>query len=1112
MADYSITGDTKLDTSGFTKGISSMTVAAGNLISDLTKTAATKLAGLAKSSVSVGMNFDASMSQVAATMGTTVDQIDNLTKVAKEMGSTTKFTATQAADALNYLALAGYDANKAAEVLPSVLNLAAAGGMDLAYASDLVTDAMASLNIEANKQNVDDFGNKLAMAASKANANVSQLGEAILTVGGTAANLKGGTTELTTALGLLANVGIKGAEGGTHLRNIILSLQSPTDEAAKKMQKLGLQVYDSQGKMRGLNDILSDLNSAMNGMTQGQKDSIINQLFNKTDLAAVNGLLAAQGEQWDTLAAQIDSADGAMGQMAETQIDNLQGAMTIMSSAFEGMQLAVYDELEPTLTEAVKWGTDCLTQLTTALSEGGPEAMLAAAGEIISDLAAGIAAQLPGLMQTGVEIITQLAQNLTDTMPAMLDTGAEVLAALAQGIINATPALLTSATEIIAEFMLYLGDHADEIMDTGMQLLESLVIGITDNLPQLITAAAALIANWAAALIAHLPDILKCGAAMLTTLVDGIVCSLENLAEAALACVAKLVGVWDGSMDEWGHIGENIVSGLLNGIKGAWNSLTKWVSNGINGLVSGVKGRLGIHSPSKVFDEIGVQVCNGLAQGLDRGNKKVKDAAKTVVASVTDSTTTLTNGVAKTVETVTERMANGATQQKQTITETSRQMVGGVLKDIKTVTSIAADGTKTVKQTMETVRETAKTVTSTFETLADGVKTTTQTVTETLTDGTETQKQVITEVYDDVVDGALVTVEKIKTVAADGTVQVAEQIKKSSADTFDGLWKEIQTEADTGVLGTFDDLYTAVKNQDWLGIGKWVASTIYSGLTADQKKQVKSFALGIVTKLNKALGGARDQLVQGAIDLGGQIVNGLTGGFSEVWQQAQGLGSTLMEIFGGLKAPLQNAALAISQGLSGGLLSSFPTIFAGVASLIGAVGAAFEGLLTAISAALSATVFGIPMGLIVAAAAVALGVAIAAIVGSMGGSKKNVSHGGGSSGGGSSGSGSMGSVDITTGTGSLEDAINANTKALEKTNSALADMIRQAGALVLSDNMRLGSTVAASGTAQVVSAANSYHREGDTTINQYIQSKAQTAADLARETRWEADKAKARKR
>ena len=504
------------------------------------------------------------------------------------------------------------------------------------------------------------------------------------------------------------------------------------------------------------------------------------------------------------------------------------------------------------------------------------------------------------------------------------------------------------------------------------------------------------------------------------------------------------------------------------------------------------------------------------ASAVSTSGKKASASTKAVTASVvksiSDTTTTVKDGITRTVETVNETLSNGKQQQKQTITETSRQMVGGVLKDVKTITEVAADGTKTVKQTMETVRETAKTVTSTFETLADGVKTTTQTVTETLTDGTETQKQVITEVYDDVVDGALVTIERVKTIAADGTVQVAETTKKSAADTFDGLWKELQDSANTGVLGTFDDLYTAVKNQDWLSIGKWVASTIYSGLTADQKQQVQSFALGIVDKLNKALGGARDQLVQGAIDLGGQIVNGLTGGFGEVWQQAQGLGSTLVSVFQGLQGPLSAAALAISQGLSGGLLSSFPAIFAGVASLIGAVGAAFEGLLAAISAALSATVFGIPMGLVVAAAAVALGIAIAAICSRLGGSKKSSGVSGGSSSGGSSGSGSMGSVDVTTGTGSLEDAINANTLALKKTNAALADMIRQAGALVLSDNMRLGSTVAASGTAQVVSAARSYHREGDTNIIQNFYNGHDTAAAQQREARWEADKAKARKR
>lgn len=496
-----------------------------------------------------------------------------------------------------------------------------------------------------------------------------------------------------------------------------------------------------------------------------------------------------------------------------------------------------------------------------------------------------------------------------------------------------------------------------------------------------------------------------------------------------------------------------------------------------------------------------------------KASASAQTATATVVKSISDTTTTVKDGITRTVETVNETLSNGKQQQKQTITETSRQMVDGVLKDVKTITEVAADGTKTVKQTMETVRETAKTVTSTFETLADGVKTTTQTVTETLTDGTETQKQVITEVYDDIVDGALVTIERVKTVAADGTVQVAEQIKKSSADTCDGLWKEIQTEADTGILGTFDDLYTAVKNQDWLSVGKWVANTIYGGLTANQKKQVDDFALGIVTKLNEALGGARDQLVQGAIDLGGQIVNGLTSGFSEVWQQAQGLGSTLIEIFGGLKTPLSTAALAISQGMKGGLISAFPEILASLGGLIGSIGGAFVAMLDAIAAALFPTGFGTPQALLMIAAGVALAAVIAGIVASIGGSfSKKGSSGGGSSGGGSSGSGSMGSVDITTGTGSLEDAINANTKALEKTNSALADMIRQAGALVLSDNMRLGSTVAASGTAQVVSAARSYHREGDINITQYIQSKAQTAADLARETRWEADKARRQRR
>ena len=925
----------------------------------------------------------------------------------------------------------------------------------------------------------------------------------------------------------------------SEIRKMAASTPFSLDDLTSGTQTLlqfGIAADDTTGVLQRLGDIslgnaekLQTLTRAYGKMSSAQKVTLENvNMMIDAGFNPLNQICDATGESMSDLYKRISD-----GKVSFSELEAAVKAATSQGGQFYNGML----EASQTFSGRMSTLTDNTKALLGALSDS-------------------FYSSLSDLLPVANDVVLELTDAFTEGgVPAMLDTAAELLDNFADGLIQKMPDAVSAVSDLLTELLNYLADHQDDIFDSGVQLLENLIIGITDSLPNLITSAANLIARFAAALISHLPDILKCGAAMLTTLVDGIIRSIENLAEAALACIAKLVGVWDGNMDEFGHIGENIVQGIINGIAGMWGKLTSWVSTLIanlvgtasNAAVSGItegttdapsrKGstvtdadrarRQKLHAErvkqaqeeaaaAKASAETISQSAGKAASAVSTSGKKAGASTKAVTASVvksiSDTTTTVKDGITRTVETVNETLSNGKQQQKQTITETSRQMVDGVLKDVKTITEVAADGTKTIKQTMETVRETAKTVTSTFETLADVVKTTTQTVTETLTDGTQTQKQVITETYDDVVDGALVTIERVKTLAADGTVQVAEQIKKSSADTFDGLWKELQDSANTGVLGTFDDLYTAVKNQDWLSVGKWVASTIYSGLTADQKQQVQSFALGIVDKLNKALGGARDQLVQGAIDLGGQIVNGLTGGFSEVWQQAQGLGSTLVSVFQGLQGPLSAAALAISQGLSGGLLSSFPAIFAGVASLIGAVGAAFEGLLAAISAALSATVFGIPMGLVVAAAAVALGIAIAAICSRLGGSKKSSGVSGGGSSGGSSGSGSMGSVDITTGTGSLEDAINANTLALKKTNSALADMIRQAGALVLSDNMRLGSTVAASGTAQVVSAARSYHREGDTNITQNFYNGHDTAAAQQREARWEADKAKARKR
>lgn len=499
------------------------------------------------------------------------------------------------------------------------------------------------------------------------------------------------------------------------------------------------------------------------------------------------------------------------------------------------------------------------------------------------------------------------------------------------------------------------------------------------------------------------------------------------------------------------------------------------------------------------------------ASAAQKAASSTKQASAEIVKSISDTTTAVRDGVTKTTETVTETLSNGTTQQKQTITSTSRQMVDGVLKDIKTVETIAADGKRTVSQTMETVRDVVNTVTATTTALADGVKTTTQTVTKTLADGTAEQQQVITQTQDKVIDGVLRTVETVKTIAADGTEQVAETIRDSAAKTLDGLWSALKDRANEGILGTVDTLWNAVKSGDWVGIGKWAASALYSGLTADQKQQLTDYALSLVDQLNGVLGDAAGSLAQTAWSIGQSLFDGITGKFGDISSMAVKMGGTLKSVFGALKVPLAAAAKAISAGLSGGLLSMFPAIYAGFAGMIGTIGAAVEGMLAAISAALTSTLFGIPAGLVVAAAAVALGVAIAAIVSKLGGSHSSSGGSGGSGGGGGGSSGlDLDTPSITDGSNKLTDTIDANTAKLTEINKSLAKLVKSANALVLSDNMAVSSRVAASGTAQVAAAARSY-REGDVHITQHIYSKAQTAADLQREARWEADRAKAQK-
>lgn len=365
---------------------------ASEVILDAAKALAKSIGDIATKAVEVGSSFEASMSQVAATMGITASEIANgskeyqlLADAAKACGEATKYSATEAGEALNYLALAGYDAEKAAATLPKVLDLAAAGGMSLATASDLVTDSMAALAMETDE--LDKYIDEMAKTSQKSNTSVQQLGEATLVCAGAVSSAGVDLETMNTALGVLANNGIKGAEGGTHLRNVLLSLSAPTEAAEIALNKLGVETTTMGGDLRNLEAILIDLNSALSGMGTADKTRMIKTIFNKTDIAAVNALLKSTSGEFVGLYKEIEHCSGAAANMAETMNDNLKGKVTILQSTLEALGISAYEVFDDELKKGVEHATDAVARLNKSVKEGDMNTslnkMAMATGELI---------------------------------------------------------------------------------------------------------------------------------------------------------------------------------------------------------------------------------------------------------------------------------------------------------------------------------------------------------------------------------------------------------------------------------------------------------------------------------------------------------------------------------------------------------------------------------------------------------------------------------------------------------------------------------------------------------------------------------------------------------
>lgn len=636
----------------------------------------------AGTSVKVGSDFDSAMAQVGATMLKTSEELKeevgsvstaygdfsgNLRDFAMFLGKNTKYSATEAANALNYMALAGYKTQESMEMLPNVLSLASAGGFDLARASDMVTDTQSAFGISAERTTL--MVNEMAKAASTGNTSVEQLGDAFLVVGGLAKELNGGfveladgtkapvdgITEMEIALTAMANAGIKGSEAGTHMRNMLMKLSNPTSEGTVLLEKMGVQVFDTSGQMRSLSDIMGDLNGALGKMTQKEKINAIGELFNARDLASAEALLGAVGEDWNKIGESIlhaSDAGGSAAAMAKIQEDTLAGAMKTFNSALEYAQIVVSDKLSPSLKEFVKFGTKGIGTLTDAFQDGGLSGAMSALGGILSDGIALIMDKLPDFINAGMGLLGALGQGIIDNLPQLVDAATQIVVQLANGLVKALPELAKGAITLIQSLKESFANNAGTLMQVGSELLSMLWQGVTERLPMLTQGAIELMGNLATYLQDAIPQLLPVAlnalmefsgslrenAGMLVdgaldlimALADGLIANLPVMIETIPTIVSNIAGIINDNAPKLIATGIELIGSLVAGIIDAIPTLiaefpkivqaifdvitaVNWISLGntiINGIKNGVT-NLAAQIPQKL-SEIGQKAFDAL--------------------------------------------------------------------------------------------------------------------------------------------------------------------------------------------------------------------------------------------------------------------------------------------------------------------------------------------------------------------------------------------------------------------------------------------------------------------------------------------------------------------
>ena len=835
--------------------------------------------------------------------------------------------------------------------------------------------------------------------------------------------------------------------------SLMQSQQTVFDNAAQAYKTVGLSANDYMEQTTSfaaslLSSVSKDTNAAAQLANMAMVDMADNANKMGTNMQDIQNAYQGFAKQNYTMLDNLKLGYG--GTQAEMQ-RLLTDAEKISGVHYDLGNLAdMYSAIHVIQQEMDITGTTAREAATTLT--GSFAAMKAAAQNVLGNWSTGadLTAPLQALTDTAQtylvdnllpmigNVLQGIPQVIYGLVPEVVQTGTELLGSLAQGFTQGIPDFLANALPQLLSFTENLRENAGEFVNAGLDMITQLANGLIAGLPDLIAYVPDIIINICGIINDNMPKLIAEGVSLVVQLGVGIVKAVPDLLANWKKILQAVLSVI--SAVNWLNIGKNILTGVANGVKSMGSSMLTAFKGGFSSALAWIKSL-----PSQAV-QWGKNLIQSFINGLT-GKGKVAGIATAATAGFTIADAANRDELADWTSANTS-LADSA----QTVADIA---IPAYTKSGNAAAAAGKAAGTAAKAAASVVNSYSDTVTE----VLGKVTRTTQTVNEELSNGKKQQTQTITETSRDLVNGVLKDIKTVTSIAADGTEQVAETIKKASADSFSGLVKGWQGEADNGVLGTFGTLYKAVKSQDWLSVGQWVISTLYNGLAPETKLLIDDFGKNLIQQVNGFLGEGISQLANGAWDLGTQIFDGLTGGFGDVVSQFSGLGSTLLDIFGGLQGPLSAAALAISKGLQGGLISAFPEILASLGGLIGAIGGAFVAMLQSIGMALLPTGFGTPKGLLMIAAGVALVAAIAAIVASLGGAFKKKS---------------------TPGTGSSSSSAAGST--VTEASSSLWDYEKK-------------------------TPLPQHTQRPNIEVNQYIYSKAQTAADLMREAQYEQERA-----